>query len=77
MAYHDQLKQIATAEEEITRLVEQRQKEMEAEDQTVLETEGLVSLVHFVPQLAAEVLGEFRDVAAQPVREDAEDMVNA
>lgn len=40
MAYHDQLQQISTAEEEVTRLVEQRQKEMEAEDQNVLETEG-------------------------------------
>ncbi|MGH0119492.1 UNVERIFIED_CONTAM: hypothetical protein FKN15_007693 [Acipenser sinensis] len=46
-----------------------------AEDQNVLEIEGPDNLVHFVPRQAAEVMAEFRDVAAQPVLEDAQDMI--
>ncbi|MGH0117732.1 UNVERIFIED_CONTAM: hypothetical protein FKN15_039028 [Acipenser sinensis] len=64
MAYHDQLQQIAAADEEVTRLVEKKQKEIEAEEDNELETEGPENPVHFAPLQAAEAMAEFRDVAA-------------
>ncbi|XP_058863591.1 uncharacterized protein LOC117970172 isoform X1 [Acipenser ruthenus] len=75
MAYHDQLQQIAAADEEVTRLVEKKQKEIEAEEDNDILTEEPENPVCFAPLQAAEAVAEFRDVAAQPLLQNVQDML--